>query len=189
MPCEKTTPPADPGESWRPIGGYESHYLISNAGRVWSMPRVVSRLSRCGNPSSIRVGGRLLRHKVSRYGYAEVNLHLDGAGVMFRVHRLVLAAFVSPCHGELDGCHNNGDPLDNRVENLRWDTRKNNMADAARHGRIARGVERPHAKLTDAIVREIRTSGESLSVLSSRFGVGQAAIRSARLRLTWKHVK
>jgi hypothetical protein len=42
--------------------------------------------------------------------------------------------FVGPAPEGMEGCHYNGDPTDNRLENLRWDTRKANVADAIRHG-------------------------------------------------------
>ena len=49
-----------------------------------------------------------------------VNLYAaDGNAKMEKVHRLVLEAFVGPNPPGLECCHNNGDPSDNRVENLR----------------------------------------------------------------------
>lgn len=50
------------------------------------------------------------------------------------VHRLVLEAFVGPSLPGMHGCHNNGKPSDNRIENLRWDTRAGNFADKWKHG-------------------------------------------------------
>jgi hypothetical protein len=51
-----------------------------------------------------------------------------------RVHRLVLEAFVGPCPEGMVGCHNDGDPLNNRLDNLRWDTPSNNERDKWVHG-------------------------------------------------------
>lgn len=50
-----------------------------------------------------------------------------------KVHHLVLEAFHGPRPTGLHGCHNNGDPLDNRAGNLRWDTQSGNMRDFHRH--------------------------------------------------------
>lgn len=50
------------------------------------------------------------------------------------VHVLVLEVFVGPCPSGMEGCHANGDPSDNRLVNLRWDTHSANMRDAMRHG-------------------------------------------------------
>lgn len=51
------------------------------------------------------------------------------------VHRLVLEAFVGPCPSGCEGCHYDGNPANNIVSNLRWDTTKNNCLDKRRHGR------------------------------------------------------
>lgn len=75
---------------------------------------------------------RPLRPWVSA-GYLTVGLRRDGRTHRFHVHRLVLMAFVGPGDG-LDGCHNNGDRMDNRLENLRWGTRADNIRDQVRHG-------------------------------------------------------
>jgi hypothetical protein len=34
----------------------------------------------------------------------------------------------------MDGCHNDGDPFNNAVTNLRWDTRSGNLRDKIAHG-------------------------------------------------------
>lgn len=49
-------------------------------------------------------------------------------------HRLVLEAFVGPCPEGMQACHNDGDRMNTRVGNLRWDTPKANSADRWRHG-------------------------------------------------------
>jgi hypothetical protein len=51
-----------------------------------------------------------------------------------KVHRLVLETFVGPCPDGMECCHNNGDPADNRLENLRWDTLSSNAYDRVEHG-------------------------------------------------------
>lgn len=51
-----------------------------------------------------------------------------------RVHRLVLEAFIGPCPDGMVGCHTDGDPLNNRLDNLRWDTPSNNNRDKRAHG-------------------------------------------------------
>lgn len=69
---------------------------------------------------------------------------------------LVLEAFVGPRPPGLDGCHNDGNKLNNSLSNLRWATRKDNMADARTHGTDARGERHPAARITWAIARRIR---------------------------------
>jgi hypothetical protein len=50
------------------------------------------------------------------------------------VHQLVLEAFVGPRPRGMESCHNNGNQTDNRLVNLRWDTKSENNLDRVRHG-------------------------------------------------------
>ena len=50
------------------------------------------------------------------------------------VHRLVLEAFVGPRPEGMVARHLNGDPGDNRLENLAWGTQSENNYDKVRHG-------------------------------------------------------
>ena len=84
-------------------------------------------------------------------------------GQKYRVHRLILETFVGPCPPGMEACHGNGIRTDNRLENLRWDTRKANCADAVRHGTCPGlgsrfGEVNPAAKLTHDQVSLIRAA-------------------------------
>jgi hypothetical protein len=50
------------------------------------------------------------------------------------VHRLVARAFLGDGEPGEVVCHFDGNPANNRVENLRWDTQRANVQDAIRHG-------------------------------------------------------
>lgn len=124
-----------PNETWLPIVGYEGYYEVSDQGQVRSLDRLVNR-GPCG---FILKRGVVLRQKkrgLSESGpkYASVCLKVHGQSKTFSVHRLVLQAFVGPCPRGQEGCHNNGQSLDNRLSNLRWDTRSSNILDTVKHG-------------------------------------------------------
>jgi hypothetical protein len=89
----------------------------------------------------------------------------------------------------MEACHANGTRTDNRVSNLRWDTRKGNMADASAQGRTNRGEQNPWCKLTEKDVRAIRLSEQSNSQLAARYGMSREAIRDIRARKRWAHVQ
>jgi len=72
------------------------------------------------------------------------------------VHRLVLEAHVGPRPERLECCHGDGDATNNSLENLRWDTKRNNERDKEQHGTVLRGDKHPTSKLTEAQAREIK---------------------------------
>lgn len=110
-------------EVWKDVPGYEGVYQVSDQGRVKSQRRFGT------------TGGVLTPRVKADSGHLRVALCQNGKVKDFLIHRLVLFAFVGfPAPG-LEGCHNNGDPADNRLENLRWDTSKANSADIFLHGR------------------------------------------------------
>lgn len=105
-----------PDGDWRPIVD-PNLYLVSRDGQIWS-----------------RAAGRPKAQYPRAGGHMRASLSVNGKSRALYVHRLVLEAFVGPCPEGMEGCHNNGNPADNRLENLRWDTRSENVYDAVRHG-------------------------------------------------------
>lgn len=166
-------------EIWLPIADSELHE-ISNFGRV--------RSKRCGILKGYekRQNGKVV--------CVTVNL---GRGKNRRVHHLVLEAFVGPCPDGMEGCHEDGDPRNNRLENLRWDTRLSNQQDSIRHGTksappVHLGEAHHNAALTENDVRAIRLIEEYRGVLvdlAERYSVSHQTIRRVRHRLTWSHVE
>lgn len=117
-------------ERWLPVPGYEGYYEVSDQGRVWSNPRsFTDSLGRkCMRP------GRYIRPANRRDGRQHCVLTVHYKQDCFWVHRLVMLAFVGPRPENLEICHNNGDPSDNRLENLRYDTTSENHRDSVKHG-------------------------------------------------------
>lgn len=161
-------------EEWRPVVGYEGLYEVSDLGRVRRLERLVAG----STAGTRRLKPRLRKTAVVR-GYAVVQLTDEsGAHEMCRVHRLVLKAFVGPCPDGMQGCHDNGDALDNRLRNLRWDTRSGNEADKLRHGTHIRGERHPNLVLTDGVVRkarELKQGGAGLKEISARLGISEVS--------------
>lgn len=116
-------------ECWRPVPGYIGYYEVSDRGRVRSCARVIPTR----NGQQRQLLGRVLRQRRHKKLYRSVCLYLRGSKRMHLVHVLVLEAFVGPRPSGLETCHNNGNPADNRVVNLRWGTRESNMLDVVRH--------------------------------------------------------
>lgn len=113
-------------EIWKPVPGFEGIYEVSNMGQLRSLDRVLS--------SGRRWKGRILKQSLTWNGYFYLNLSKDGIYYRRYLHRLVLEAFVGPSPEGMEACHENGVRGDNRPENLRWDTRTENVKDAIKHG-------------------------------------------------------
>jgi hypothetical protein len=123
-------------EQWRPVVGYEGFYEVSDQGGVRSIARTIPRPGKYGPLTTVRA--RILAQYMigrSRRRYPAVTLHRDSKSRPRRIHRLILEAFIGPRPEGLEACHANDDPTDNRLENLRWDTRSANTYDSVRNGR------------------------------------------------------
>lgn len=174
-------------ERWRAIPGYEGIYEVSDLGRVKSLSR----------PTPMRNGIRVIRERIlkfqlgSKVGYPTVVIYKRGVAQTVTIHRLVMLAFVGPAPDGMEVCHGNGDPLDNRLENLRYDTRRANRADGLRLGEIPLGSSRPRAKLTEKKVSTMRmavAAGLSQRDAAAQFGVHPMTVGKILRRERWKHV-
>jgi hypothetical protein len=170
---------------YRDIPGFPG-YRVGDDGSIWS--RWDWRQHR-GRWHELRDGD----HKS---GYRSVALSLNKTLVRRRVHRLVLEAFVGSCPPGMECCHNDGNPRNNRLDNLRWDTRSSNVRDQIRHGTHFPlshhyGSRNNSAKLTEddiPKIRELIAEGLSNSKIGRRFNVHETTISQIRLRKTWIHV-
>ena len=77
--------------------------------------------------------GRVLKLQADHNNHMYVSLCHSGNISRKYIHRLVLEAFVGPCPNGAEGCHWDDNPLNNNLENLRWDTRSANRQDAVRN--------------------------------------------------------
>lgn len=132
---QSTTP-----EAWKAIPGYEGLYEVSDQGRVRSLDREYVR----SDGVATRRRGRTLKPVVNTNGRHQVYLCIPGSKQKpCLVHRLVLEAFVGPCPEGMEACHYNDTFTDNRLCNLRWDTREANTADRIRNG-VSFGLPKAH---------------------------------------------
>ena len=113
-------------------------------------------------------------------------------GKRFSVHRLVLEAFVGPCPEGMECRHLNGDPSDNRVENLAWGTHQDNMDDRSKHGTTACGERSGAARFASREIQDIRArrvNGESTETLANAFKTNRGSISRICRRLHWKSIE
>lgn len=177
---------------YREIPGFPG-YRVGADGSVWSQWKVA------GRPR--RLTGHWRRIGIYRMGkrrqYRGAHLTVNGVSKCYPVHALVLLAFVGPRPPGMETCHNDDNPANNCLQNLRWDTSSANHQDAIRNGRRfgaatpLRGSKHPGAILTESDIPAIRflhRLGWSEKAIGQLFGVRQPAISSAIVGRTWKHV-
>lgn len=182
---------AEQPEHWLAVPGWADLYEVSSHGRVRSRDRISTFVRHDGCQVTRRLRGRILRQSCHerRGGYPCVGLHRDGVQITVFVHRLVCEAFHGPNPGAMDVAHRDGNPRNNRSDNLRWATRRQNMDDTIAHGTRAWGERHGAAKLTVQQVIEIRASRDvSQRQLAERFGVYQSCISNIRAGRRWAHV-
>lgn len=164
-------------------------------------PRLMLR-SANGLPSRIWVGDdghiysyrrklRPLTERPNKDGYLIVDICFDGTKREARVHTLVALTFKGPRPEGTQARHLDGVRTNNRPDNLRWGTAKENAADRDAHGTTVRGSKAAHATLTEAqipAVREMLRQGYLHRVIASRFGVTKFVIDNINRGKTWKHV-
>ena len=170
--------------NWKQIHGFPA-YWVSDNGEVFSL--LQSCTGKCTGD---------LKQRINNSGYRGVTLCKNKKKYSRRVHRLVLETFIGPCPEGKEACHNNGNRLDNRLSNLRWDTRSNNIRDAVRQGTHSCltqwGEGHNMAKLKEAEVKEIRrlysTGLWTQFQLADSFGVGHSNISAITTRRSWRHI-
>lgn len=172
-------------EIWKPVPGFEG-YEVSDLGRARSVDRIVSHRESAGSTKALR--GRILKPQRNRGGF-HVNPCVGGKQKQVSVHVLVMRAFCgNPPDPGLDVCHNDGDSSNNKLSNLRYDTRKGNLADRWRHGTMNVGQMNGTNKLTVDQVREIRMRMDGLKSIARDYGVSSGTVWAVRTRRAWAWV-
>ena len=109
-------------EVWKTIEGYNGKYQVSTLGRVKSVERTIINCRGRKQPFKETI----LRPDHSQNGYERVGLYSKGRMKHYRVAKLVYEAFVGPVPEGMEIDHLNGNNTDNRLENLRACTHKEN---------------------------------------------------------------
>lgn len=106
-------------ERWVAIPGWEGLYEISTLARV----------------RNSRTGYVLKQSVMKSGGYYQLNLYRRGEKrKLGRVHCLMALAFIGPPPEGMEVCHEDGNPRNNLISNLRYKTHSENMYDKSRHG-------------------------------------------------------
>ena len=158
-------------EEWRDVVGFEGIYQVSNFGRI----------------RSVKTGKIKEQTVQDNDNRPYLGLWKNNIQKICRPHKLVMEAFVGIRPQGMECCHNDGNPQNNHLTNLRWDTAKSNQADRVRHGTTNRGEQCGTAKLTLEQVRAIRQDNRLQRIIAAEYGVRDNTISRIKSGKRWTH--
>lgn len=161
-------------------------YRVGDDGSVWSRKKT-------GSTTKLYDRWTKLSAEIEGFGYYRVLL-MPGRK-HFAVHLLVLNAFTGPSPKGMECRHfPDRNPGNNRVSNLRWGTRSQNMNDKTYHGthRNQRGTKNSMAKVNEEMVVSIRrlhaTGKYYLHDLADLFNIHKVTVWAIVHRYSWTHI-
>ena len=178
----------------KPIKGFEERYAVTETGEVWSLPKSVQVGTQGGfrqQPLQRLRGTRPKKDKA----HLRVYLAKNGKKFPALVHRLVAEAFIpNPYHLPFVN-HKDGNPENNRMDNLEWCSVQGNTKHAFDLGLITTPVQagerNSQAKLSETCVKTIRakhTAGESCAAIARQLGLSPKTINDIVHRKRWPHI-
>lgn len=126
--------------------------------------------------------GQVLKPYIEPSGH----LHMLIRRRKLRVHHAVLLAFGFPRPIHQECRHLDGNPANNRLDNLAWGTKLENAADKERHGTVPRGEQKKGHRLTTGQVHEIRRDPRASRQVGRDYGVSHTAVQRIRRGERWR---
>lgn len=164
-------------ETWKDIPGYEGRYQASDQGHIRSLDRRV----RCAHGATRLMRGGILRPAASKNNpHLYVVLGHGAAGSL--VHQLVAMTFHGPRPEGQEVRHLDGDPQNNRADNLAYGTRTENLLDIYRVGGTRPGGLNASQALD--IFQRLQ-KGEKGVDLAKEYGVSESCVSAIKKRRTF----
>lgn len=155
-------------EEWRPIPGYEGYYEACTDGRIRSVDRTqIGRWGPVFHPSYLMTPNNV------HNGYQQVKFSVEGVKSQQLVHRLVAQTFIPNPQNLPQINHKDGNPSNNRVENLEWCTVSENALHRCRT--LGKRVGRPYKRV---VCLDTGTVYESSHHAARDLGISQGNIFS-----------
>lgn len=162
-------------EQWKDVAGYEGLYQVSNLGRIRNRKKAILSQRDC-------------------HGYLRVSLCKNNSYKHFRTHILVLQTFGRKKKAGEECRHMDGTRKNNKISNLQWGTRKENMQDQKDHKTLAMGERSGKSKLRNEDIAYIRKhyvwrcQHYGSYALGRMFKTRASNIMAIINNVTWKHL-
>lgn len=175
----------------KPINGYPGYY-VSNLGNVYSEWIQIYKKGRRG-AIGMRTDFKKKLKEIRSSSRSIVGLNKNGKKKVFRIHRLVLEAFVGKRPKNMEACHfPDAYTGNNRLDNLRWDTKKANYADRIKSGNDNSGERNGSSilKTKDVIkILELRKNNLKIKKIALLFNMSYMTIYNICNNKSWRHIK
>lgn len=160
-----------PRERWKQIPGLKN-YEASNLGRIRSL---------------VRETPKVLKQNTDIKGYSRISIFQKN----YHVGALILIAFKGLRPKGMECSHLDGNPKNNKINNLKWCTSLENHSHKKLHGTTALGDRHPMRKLSSKDVLEIKkliSIGLNNVVVAKKYNVNFRTISDIRNGNTWTHL-
>ena len=117
-------------------------------------------------------------------GYIQIALH----GKNIRLNRLIAENFIPNPQKYPEAHHLDGNPLNNKIENLEWGDALSNAQDRERHGRTYNGTQHWSAKINEFIAMEIFRCKDSLMNIAKKYSVSKKLVLLIKQKKIWKKI-
>lgn len=160
-------------EIWKEILGSNNRYFVSNMG-------------------GFKKNDTILNQYNDSDGYLLVSLFLNNKWNTHRSHRIILETFVGPCPKGMICRHLDGNPKNNRLDNLEWNTNSINMKDRTRHGTQPKGEKASQSKFSNIDIlnmRHLYKNGWTTGEIGRKYNTNHKVIWKIITYKTWTHLK
>ena len=128
-------------EVWKDIKGYEGLYQVSNLGRIKSLVG--------WNGKEYVLREKILKPVIHKNKYASVTLHKDKKQIGREIHRIVAETFLENPNNYPHVMHLDENKYNNKLENLKWGTAKENCNFPEHKKRIAEAMTKKVGELNN----------------------------------------
>lgn len=184
-------------EIWKPLVvlkkeilyNYDKFYEASNYGRIKSLGIYHGKTNNFFNKPHI------LKAKNNCNGYLMYSLANYGKVNYVSAHRIIASTFLIKNVSQIQVNHKDGNKHNNRIDNLEWCTRSENIKHAYNNGlKISKGVsmpkeKNPNSKYTEREINDIRNKrkqGYTLKKLAIEYNTYESYICRICKKNFWK---